>query len=379
MFHYEGALPHLLSPRDYYDEAPYQREIEALFRPSWRLLGLLEDVPRPGDYLARDVLGVPVLLRNLDGELHAYKNVCPHRHCLVLPYGKGHAPSFRCQYHGWEFGAEGRISKIPDGISFKGLRARELCLERYRLSMLGSLVFVNLSPGSESFLESVGDIAPDLERFYENHRPFMVKATEHAVNWKVIAENAIESYHVPVTHPGSFKEYRDEKLHDHLLDMKFTRYRDLKPWGNSPLGLSFKMLTGMMLKNPTYQRFTQAHLFPNYLLYYGDLFSSFISLEPLGPQRTRHYLTGFVPREIRYPLITRAAQKAFEVAFKRTGWKIIEEDMAIWDSIQSGLRNSHHRGALSRREERVYTFQKYLVEKLEGQSTNAASRLERAR
>ena len=368
MFHYEGVLPHLLSPADYYSEGSYQQEMELLFRPSWQYIGLLEDVSRPGDYLARDVLGEPVVLRNMDGELHAFKNICAHRHSLVVPPGKGKGSALRCQYHGWEYRKNGSINKMPDGESFKGIRANHLCLKKYRVDTLGSLVFVNLSEGDKSFLDSVGGIAPDLQSYYHSRRQFLYRATEHPVNWKVIAENAIESYHVPIVHPNTFKNFRDEHLHDHRLDTKFTRYKDLKPWGNSPLGLSFKLLAKMMLREPKFERFTQTHVFPNYLLYYGDLLSSFIALEPLGPERTRHVVIWSVPLDIKFPLINRPFQKVFELAFSWMGGKLVAEDGALWGSIQNGLRRSHQKGALSRREERVYTFQQYVVEKIRGSS-----------
>ena len=44
---------------------------------------------------------------------------------------------------------------------------------------------------------------------------------------KVIVENAVESYHVPMVHPNTFQDYRPEELHDHRLKPTYTRYGDL--------------------------------------------------------------------------------------------------------------------------------------------------------
>lgn len=368
MFNYHGVLDYLLAPGDYWSEQFHREEISALFSSRWQFVGLRSDLAAPGDYLARDVLGVPVLIRNAEGALTAYKNVCAHRHCLVIAPGKGNAPVVRCQYHAWEYGKDGRISRMPDGVSFKGISAKDLCLDRYRVDTLGDLVFVNLHPGEESFLESMGDLGEDLARYYGDRRLFWHWSTDHPVNWKVIAENAIESYHVPATHPNTFRDYRDESLHDHRLDPRFTRYRDLKPWGSSAEGRIFRTMARILLREPNLQRFTQAHAFPNYLLYYGDLFSSFIYLDPLGPESTRHIQIGFVPEKIRAPFLTRPLQSVFTASLIRIIKRIMLEDMRIWRDIQHGLRNSEFRGTLSCREERVYAFQKYVTETMQGRA-----------
>lgn len=364
MFHHQGALEHLLAPEDYHSQSFYEREIEYLFKPSWQFYALHQDIARSGDYLARDVLGTPVVLHNVDGELHAFKNVCAHRHSMIVPPGKGSSSTLRCLYHGWEYGANGTIKRLPDGRSFKGLQKKPLCIQKYRVDQLGSLVFVNLSEGDRGFLESIGDIAADLRKHFLNRRLFLKRVTDHPVNWKVFAENSVESYHVPVTHPATFSEFRDEHLHDHALDLKYTRYRDLKPWGNSPVGLAARILAWSLIRDPTYERFTQTHVFPNYIIYYGDLLSLFGIMEPLAPKRVRFTQLGFAPRDIRAPLISRPLQMAYTAAFARMEWKIIQEDIKIWESIQHGLEHSHHKGVLSRREERVYTFQRYIVERM---------------
>ena len=66
------------------------------------------DLARPGDFLTFDLLETPILLRNFDGELRAFLNVCPHRHSRLTDKPRGNAEKLRCQYHGWEFNADGR-------------------------------------------------------------------------------------------------------------------------------------------------------------------------------------------------------------------------------------------------------------------------------
>ena len=115
-----------------------------------------------------------------------------------------------------------------------------------------------------------------------------------------------------------------------------------------------------LLEAPTCERPRQAHVFPNYLLYYSELFSTFIALEPLAPASTRHVLLGFVPRQIRGHVLDRALQRLFAWAMAWRIRNVLREDMALWPDIQRGLESSHHAGLLSRREERVFAFQQYV-------------------
>src|SRR5262245_65706364 len=114
MFVHQEQLEHLLSPRDYFDADVYQRELGALFEPGWHPLAAKSELPRHGDFLTRELLGEPILVRNHQGELHAYLNACAHRHCRLTGKARGRDEQLRCQYHGWEYGPDGRTARIPD-------------------------------------------------------------------------------------------------------------------------------------------------------------------------------------------------------------------------------------------------------------------------
>src|SRR5690606_20534621 len=140
------------------------------------------------------------------------------------------------------------------------------------------------------------DFGDEVRRFFGDHRVCRVWSTEHEVNWKVIAENAVESYHVPLVHPGTFRAFRPPELHEHALHDRYTRYLDKKPWESDAQGLAARALLRLLVPAPAMRRFTQAHVFPGLLLYYNELVSTLISLEPLGPTRTRHLAITLLPR-----------------------------------------------------------------------------------
>jgi choline monooxygenase len=370
MFTHHTKLDHLLSPEDYGSQEFFDRERTQVFGKAWQYVGLQEDLARDGDYISRDCAGVPVVVRNVGGTLRAYKNVCAHRHSIIVAPGKGNAPRLKCLYHGWEYGPEGKLAKITDGASFKGLRAADLCLLTYRVAVLGPMVFVNLTQGTSGFREMLGDLAGEFDEYFGYHRLVEVWETQHDVNWKIIEENAVESYHVPYAHPTTFGDFCQEDRHDHRLDPGFTRYADTLRWGEVG-GLqdrAVRLLTAAIVDRPTFQKFVHVHLFPNYLLYYGELISTFQIVQPLGPQRSAYIVLFFVPKRLRHGVLSRALQQFTTAPIIARLRKILLEDIGLWAMVQKGLNNSHHRGQLSCREERVYAFQRYVLESMSGGS-----------
>jgi choline monooxygenase len=295
MFQHQGKLSPRLPPAAYRDTATFAREREAIFRHAWHPIAAYAQLAQPGQYVARDVAGVPVVVRNDGGTLRAFENVCVHRHSMVVADGCGAAQRLRCQYHGWEYDGNGRIAKIPDATHLKGFKAKEVGLTPVRVERFGPMVMVNPSATAPPVREAFGAVADEVLAHLSAHRLAAVRVTERAVNWKVIVENAVESYHVPVVHPTTFGAYREEALHDHELAPTFTRYLDLEPWGTSTAGRVAELAARVFRPAPTLRRMTHLHVFPSTLLFYGDLVSDFAVVEPLGPERARHTSYVFLP------------------------------------------------------------------------------------
>jgi phenylpropionate dioxygenase-like ring-hydroxylating dioxygenase large terminal subunit len=335
-----------------------------MFEKEWHFVGLADDLSRNGDYVSASPLALPVVCRNSGGELRAFQNVCAHRHCAVVAPGKGSGKTLKCQYHGWEYGDDGRIAKLTDGVSFKGLKVKDLGLEPYRVETLGGLVFVNFDAHGASLRESLGEMASELDHFFGNHRLLWHWVNEYPVNWKIIIENAVESYHVPMLHPGTFMDYKKEEHHDHRFGPHFTSYLDVAPMGRSITDLAFGTLTRMSVASARFDRAKHIHVFPHHLFEVREIYSLFSTVEPLGPRRTRFTSFGFLPRNIRLPLINRPIQWAFGRTLTAMARRIMGEDIGIWNEVQRGIAASHHAGVLSRREERVHAFQRYVADRV---------------
>jgi methanesulfonate monooxygenase subunit alpha len=212
-------VAHHVDNRLYTDPRAFDLERERIFERVWTFYCHESEVALPGQFLARDVAGSPILLvRNARGELRAFYNTCRHRGSLVADQPCGRAASFRCRYHWWTYSLDGDLLSVPGPEAYdpSDWRKEEYGLVPVRVDAAFGLVFVCLDPAAPSLGEFLGpDVVAVLgealgggamEVFHQRALP--VKA-----NWKAWAENARDGYHVPFVHPFFLKasppqEYR---------------------------------------------------------------------------------------------------------------------------------------------------------------------------
>ena len=118
MFTNQHHLKHLLRPHHYTSEEQYRAELRHLFQPAWHPLAATSELARPGDFLTFDLLETPIIVRNFDGELRAFLNVCPHRHSRLTDEPRGRAENERPVGEHLAFGNQ-RAGADEDG--FEGL------------------------------------------------------------------------------------------------------------------------------------------------------------------------------------------------------------------------------------------------------------------
>ena len=108
----------------YLDAAIFKEEKEKIFRRTWQVVGHRDQLAKPGDYFTFDLLGEPLLLvRGSKGELRGFYNVCRHR-AGPPAEGCGSRKLFRCGYHGWTYGLEGKLhqrSRIRGRAGFRSV------------------------------------------------------------------------------------------------------------------------------------------------------------------------------------------------------------------------------------------------------------------
>ena len=322
----------------YTDPSVLEMELRGLFGRTWQLVGHTSQVRDPGMYFTTTVGIEPLLIvRGNDDVVRAMSNVCRHRAGPVAK-GEGKRPVLQCGYHGWTYDLAGRLRKTPE---FDGVADfdRETCaLPQYALGEWNGLLFVNLDPAAEPLAEFLGELSADMPPGeYGGFRLLRRKRWELACDWKVYVDNYLEGYHIPIVHPGLFREldyanYRTETKRSHSIQIAPTRnaQRIRTTAGENQVRYFW--------------------LFPNLMLnVYPDNFSTNLIL-PLGPGRTVTLFDWY----FKDPDEPGAAIDE-TVAFSD---EIQLEDVEICEAVQRGLRSdTYDRGRFSpQRENGVHHF-----------------------
>ena len=335
----------------YVDPSALERERERVFARSWQLVAYAEDLSSPGDFVTADVAGEPVVgARGEDGALRAFSNVCRHRAGPVAS-GKGRRSTFRCGYHGWTYALDGRLVATPefDGVlDFDRTRVR---LPELRIEAFGPLLFVQLDPDAPSLRTVLAEMTAETATLgLERLRFYRRRDYEVACNWKVYVDNYLEGYHIPVVHPGLFREidygaYRVETRGHHSRQHAPVR-------STSPDSLYRRRLEKRTEPEALYY-----WLFPNLML---NVYPDNVQVNLVLPLDTARTLVRFDW------LFPDPARPGFSEDFERSfafSDEVQREDEAICEAVQRGLRSRFYdRGRLSvKRENGVHHFHRLLA------------------
>jgi phenylpropionate dioxygenase-like ring-hydroxylating dioxygenase large terminal subunit len=187
----------------YTDPLRWRREVDILFKHLPVLVALTCEMPRPGDYKAFEMVGVPLLItRGKDGKARAFINACRHRAAPIATEGLGNASRFVCPYHGWTFRNDGSLFAVADQHKFGAVDKETLGLIELSCDERAGMIFAILTPDEPLDLENwlggmIADVAP--HRFEDWH--FLTSKEMRGANWKIAFDGYLEGYHFATLHP----------------------------------------------------------------------------------------------------------------------------------------------------------------------------------
>lgn len=197
-------LAHAMPRSVYTSEAFLANELEHVFSQDWFCAGRASSLSATGDYLTLELAGQPIMVvRGSDGALQAQSNVCLHRMSTLLN-GRGNTRAIVCPYHAWTYELDGRLRGAPamdQNQSFckDGMRLPEVRCEEW----LG-WIMVSLNPNATPVAEQLADVENLIEDYnLTDYEESFFETHLWDTNWKVLAENFMESYHLPVCHSGT--------------------------------------------------------------------------------------------------------------------------------------------------------------------------------
>jgi choline monooxygenase len=351
-----ASAPTALDPRFYRDPDLLALEQKRIFERTWQFAAHVSQLPAPGRYLTTSVGTQPVLLlRDQEGEIRALRNVCRHRGSRLLSGSGECGKAIRCRYHGWTYRLDGELIGVPESRSIVGLDKPTLGLFPVRVEVFCGLIFVNLDPHATPLAEELAGLEERTERYgMERLRVRPEKGTSQPANWKIVVDNYLEGYHVPIAHPGLMRllDYKRYEVDVHPGWIWFEAPLREKPSGNRVERVYQRLVQPMPgLSEEDGRVWRYAFIYPNTAIdFYPDQIGIWRIL-PDGLFRTNDHAVTLLPERV--GVRTRVAQ----YANRKLNELVADEDVDLVANVQAGIESRGWTpGPLSGREAAVGWF-----------------------
>ena len=203
---------HTLPGWAYVDAAHFEQERHAIFRRGWTFVAHISQIPNSGDYVCGTAGDQSVVvIRQADGSLKAFYNVCQHRaHPLLAGDGRGRR-LLVCPYHAWSYDISGGLVRAPGTENSIDFDPQNFKLVELRTEEIHGLIFANCDPDAVPLCEQAPNLIHDIKSHFPDLPRFeRIGAIQHdmRMNWKVRIDNSLECYHCLPVHK-SFCEIVD--------------------------------------------------------------------------------------------------------------------------------------------------------------------------
>ncbi len=365
------AVAETLPPAIYTSEEFLCFEKEALFLREWLCVGRSERIPNTGDWFTVTLVDEPLIVtRDKDGQIQCLSAVCQHRAMQVCE-GEGNCSTFKCPYHHWIYGLDGRLLGAPAMERTDGFEKKDYGLPKLKVEEWMGFVFVNFDLEAEP-------LAPTLSR-YESYLPNY--HLEDAVcpgtftlegmpwNWKVMFENFNDGYHANRLHqfvqdfcPSSMSEFPVPWSEDSNVVFRVAGYTHMDGGFNATHRVIMPVFPDLTEEERT--RSTFALIPPT--LCFGTAADQcfFFLIRPTGPE-TIDVEIGYIfhPSALEDPLFEQ------KLALSDAGVQVfVDQDQDATMKVQRGLRSQFApRGRYSWQEESHVQFNQWLVKRYEEQ------------
>lgn len=360
----------------YLDEAIFKLEKEAIFAKEWLCVGREEQIPGVADSLVVDVMGESILLvRNRQGTLRGFYNVCRHRGARICRPGDSIPAAdeiilrggvnqkngtINCPYHAWSYDLDGWLLKAPHMTQDMGFHKEDIRLHQVALSTWGGFIFLCLADEPPSFQAHIQSTMDFFTRY-----PLAELRIGHSIhyeidaNWKVLCENYNECYHCGPIHPelcALVPAFRDKGGANLDWDRGIphrTGATTFTTTGNT----TRRAFPG--LNQDEQERHKGDLIYPNVFLSLAKDHVAVFIFQPVSAGHTRldcYFL--FEPFEM--------DKNDFDPSDAVDFWHLVNrQDWAICERVQQGIASRvHHKGIFSPMEDWNLDIRRYVTDRI---------------
>ncbi len=302
----------------------FKADQELIIAKTWQWVCHVEKVREPGAFATFEIAGRPIaVVRDRDGVLRAFYNVCKHRAHELLR-GEGQTTRIMCPYHAWVYRLDGQLVRAPHSESLENFEPEKICLDEVQVEEFCGFIYVNVDPKAPSLSSQTGELemeikhwAPDIDGLTFGHRlTYDIKS-----NWKNVVDNFLECYHCPTAH----KDFCT------LVDMDTYKVTTHGVYSSHMADAGQGANSAYDVSNATVKTHAVWWLWPTTCLmrYPGRSSMIVLNIIPVGPERTLETYDFF--------LETPEPNTAEKESIRYLDEVLQAEDIAIVESVQKGM------------------------------------------
>jgi phenylpropionate dioxygenase-like ring-hydroxylating dioxygenase large terminal subunit len=350
-------------PKSVYTSAAFAKaEQEHIFAREWLCAGRADALSNPGDYLTMTISGEPVIiLRDREGVLRGMSNVCRHRMSTLLE-GRGNVRSIVCPYHAWTYNLDGSLRGAPAMARNEGFCKEDVKLPAVRVEDWQGWIMVTLSADAPPVAERLAGVDRLVGHLpMKDYREVFREEFRWDTNWKVLAENFMESYHLPVCHAGTIGGASDlNKMECPEGEEAFNYHWIVK---NDMVPLALAHPSNTVLQGDDRRITWLLAIYPALLITLTPGYFWYLSLTPDGPGSVRVLFGGGMSAE----WMADPEAEAHLAKVKALLDDVNVEDKGcverVWQGLCSGMSSP---GSLSHLERPNYDFARYIAGRMPG-------------
>lgn len=339
-----------IPPEAFYDESYFVAEQEQLFGNNWFAVAHAQELKRPGDTKVVNV-GTQsfILTKDKKGKYNAFYNVCRHRGARILEFEDQATVQNRkrlnCPYHWWSYRLSGELVSTPffDSDNFK---KGDYSLLKVKVEEFAGILFLNQNPNNSKPLSSqLGQLNENFANYPSLGMNILRQQTYNLdVDWKLLAENFMEWYHVGPVHPELAKFSTMDKHHMNEGEGNYIGFVTA-PVTNCGGPADTDLFNPT--PNTTEEDHSTAyfyHIFPNVsVTVYPHSVYTLIML-PEAPGKCKETLYLLQHPECRLETDTDEEYDTKADKLMKFVTNVNDEDIYIVNRVSKGLRNTHYRG-----------------------------------
>ncbi|MFF3573685.1 aromatic ring-hydroxylating oxygenase subunit alpha [Nocardia jiangxiensis] len=199
-----------------FDDPELADKERAVVRRFPHIVAHVDELAKAGDFLTTELIGTPLLVvRQSDGSVKAFSNVCRHRGAKVEFAESGCKRVFACRYHNWSYGKDGSLRGMPHAEGFDGMDRGDYGLVEFPCEVRHGLVWVVPTVGASLDIAAILGDKHDAEvtdtgmgGSYQVRK----ETWRLEMNWKIAVDGVQDSYHLCQLHTKTVCNYLEGNI-----------------------------------------------------------------------------------------------------------------------------------------------------------------------